>query len=113
MNASMAEILAEALYDRGNDVRQWPEDERDLYRRESCISFSDALGAVEQLKFEKAAAALEAAGFGSMAEAWDKCIETLISYADYSSMAGAYFPDWATTVRMLSAIPDLNPYRKA
>jgi hypothetical protein len=108
----MAEILAEALYDRGNDVRQWPEDERELYRKESCISFSDALGAVETLKFEKAAAALEAAGFGDLERVWDKCVETLLSYADYSSMAGAYFPDWETTVRMISATPDLNPYRR-
>lgn len=109
---SMAEVLAEALYDRGNDVRQWPEDERELYREASCISFSEAREAVAKLRFEKAAEALAEAGFGDLEDAWDGSVYILRSYAEDQSMAGAYFPEWETTARLIAATPDLNPYRK-
>lgn len=72
MSASMAEMLAEALYDRGNDVRQWPEDERDLYREVSCVSFMAAHMAVAKLRFEKAAAVLAANGYGKLEDAWEE-----------------------------------------
>lgn len=64
MSKSMAEVLAEALYDRGGVVPDWPDDERDLYREVSCRSFVDANAAVAKLRYQKAEAALIAAGYG-------------------------------------------------
>ena len=69
MAEGMAAILAEALYDRGPHVPDWPDDERDLYREVSCRSFREAQEAVKKLRFRKAAEQLAANGYGKLEEA--------------------------------------------
>jgi hypothetical protein len=61
------QTLSESLFDRGPNVREWPEDERDLHRNPDWSSFTERAAAVEALRFQKAAdavlAALDAAGY--------------------------------------------------
>lgn len=64
MNVSMRDVLvqllAEHLYDRGHDVREWPADEQALHRADGWRSFSERNEAVRRLRFEKAADAIGA-----------------------------------------------------
>lgn len=51
----LADRLAEVLYDRGDDIRKWPEDEAEAYRE---FRFSEGMAAANRLKFLKAADAI-------------------------------------------------------
>ena len=55
----LADALETLLFDRGNNVRDWPEDERNLHRNfEAWTDFSDRAEKVQRLRFENAAEAL-------------------------------------------------------
>jgi len=41
------------ILNRGNDVREWPKDERKVYRTERMTSFTQAQEAVTQLRAQK------------------------------------------------------------
>ena len=59
--AAIADVLEEHLYDRGNDVRTWPDDEAAAYRE---LGWSEGTAAARRVMFEKAARALLAAIMG-------------------------------------------------
>lgn len=61
--AELATLLQEAMYDRGDDVRTWPEDEAALYREERATSFQGAEWAVMELRYRKAARAIMEKGW--------------------------------------------------
>lgn len=55
----LADLLAEHLYDRGEYVADWPEDERALQRDiNAWTDFRDRAEKVQRLRFEKAADAV-------------------------------------------------------
>ncbi|MDE1673811.1 hypothetical protein [Nocardia gipuzkoensis] len=57
-------LLAEHLYERGDYVPDWPEDERALHRdMDAWDSFTERAAKVTRLRFEKAANAIIAAGW--------------------------------------------------
>ncbi|MFE7744414.1 hypothetical protein [Nocardia sp. NPDC057455] len=59
MRDQLAALLAEHLYDRGDYVPDWPEDERDLHRDpDAWNSFDERREKVQRLRFEKAADAI-------------------------------------------------------
>lgn len=60
----LAETLASELFERGQHVEDWPDDEKSLHRdSEQWTDFTDRANKVRELRFEKAADALLAAGW--------------------------------------------------
>lgn len=56
---ALADQLAVLLYDRGEDVREWPEDEKHVHRNhDPSWSFTQRNEAVKRLQFQKAADAI-------------------------------------------------------
>ena len=57
----LAALLAEQLYDRGEYVADWPEDERELHRNgfpDAWTDFRSRTEAVQKLRYKKAADAV-------------------------------------------------------
>ena len=84
---TMAAVLSEHLYDRGNDVRAWPDDEAAAYRDNG--GFQEGRDAMRAIMFQKTADALTAAGFGlvadAKADAWDEGVQ-----AGHDGMIGKF-----------------------
>lgn len=60
----LADLLAAHLYDRGQRVAEWPEDERELHRDHGAWTcFADRHEKVQTLRYRKAADELLAAGW--------------------------------------------------
>lgn len=78
MSKPMADVLAESLYNRGINIPEWPADESAAYRDNG--GFHGGKAAVTALRYQKAAAALEAEGYGNVDEAQAKALE---EFADF------------------------------
>jgi hypothetical protein len=74
----MNEVLASSLYDRGHYVHEWPADEAAAYRDNGRFMTGGA--AVDALRFQKAADALTAAGYGNVAEAQAAALEEFAEF---------------------------------
>lgn len=57
---ALAAILKAELWDRGNNVKDWPADEAKAYR---ALGWSEGVEAMRDVMFAKAAAAILASGF--------------------------------------------------
>lgn len=64
----LEKILALVVYERGDDVREWPLDEATLYRKEKAWSFEHGRKKVRELILSKAANVVITAGWKSPAE---------------------------------------------
>jgi hypothetical protein len=78
MTRPMNEVLAESLRRRGINIANWPADEAAEYRAHG--GFHEGEAAVEAIRFQKAADALSAEGYGNVAEAHAKALE---EFADF------------------------------
>lgn len=64
----LEQLLTTLLYDRGNVVYEWPDDEAEAYRE---LGWSEGVAAARKIMFEKAAKALTDAGFVKAPESVD------------------------------------------
>lgn len=59
----LAHHLAQALPDRGDDVREWPEDEQKIWREQDYLSNDNRIAAIRAYRFYRAAVGLGVLGY--------------------------------------------------
>lgn len=86
MSKPMNEVLAESLCRRGINVPSWPADEAAAYRGNG--GYHAGRDAVDALRFQKAADALTAEGYGNVAEAQAAALEEFADFIKAPAWAG-------------------------
>lgn len=90
----LAEAMAELLFDRGQRVQDWPDDEKALQRdSDQWEDFADRADKVRRLQFEKAADVLLATGWskprtvGSIEELDTLPVGSMVINASHATMS--------------------------